>query len=76
MESNMQTCTTGSQVNLPVKESESLPPGSRLRLKTIKNLAGQIRLAPPGEQQVAEWSQEIERLAELLLTQYAKQLSA
>jgi len=55
-------------------DDQTLPRGSRLTLKTIRDLASQIRQAPDGEQ-TSEKAKEIERLTGGLLEQYEQQIA-
>lgn len=68
------TSPTGSPESLSLPDDTTLPVGSRLTLKTIKRLAGEIKQSPSAST-VAESAAEVERLAVFLLSQYEQQIT-
>lgn len=72
MTNNEATSQTGSPVSLPRPDDQTLPKGSRLTLKTIRDLLTQIQQSPNAPD-VGEWAKEGKRLTEGLLNQYETQ---
>lgn len=74
MPNNAATSQTGSPVSLSKADDQNLPRGSRLSLKTIRDLLTQIQQSPNAPE-VSEWAKEGKRLADGLLSQYEIQIA-